>query len=133
MRVDWIDLAQDRDKWRVLANVLINLGVPYSAGYFLTSWGITGFSRIILLQGISGFVTLQSVEAFGFSYLRFLTEAHRFNIAKYTRSTRGRHTFRRHIYKHFCLNSLGVINEKNSVTRTMFDFLSLMLDKKYFK
>jgi hypothetical protein len=25
--VDWIDLAQDRDKWRVLVNVVMNLRV----------------------------------------------------------------------------------------------------------
>jgi hypothetical protein len=26
--VDWIGLAQDRDKWRVLVNVVLNLRVP---------------------------------------------------------------------------------------------------------
>ena len=26
--MDWIDLAQDRDRWRVLANAVMNLGVP---------------------------------------------------------------------------------------------------------
>jgi hypothetical protein len=26
--VDWIHLSQDRDKWKILANVVMNIGVP---------------------------------------------------------------------------------------------------------
>jgi hypothetical protein len=26
--VDWIDMAQDRDQWRALVNMALNLGVP---------------------------------------------------------------------------------------------------------
>jgi hypothetical protein len=26
--IDWIDLAQDRDRWRAVANVVMNLLVP---------------------------------------------------------------------------------------------------------
>jgi hypothetical protein len=30
--VDWIDLAQDRDEWRALANTAMNLRVPKMLG-----------------------------------------------------------------------------------------------------
>jgi hypothetical protein len=36
-RMDWIDVAQEKDRWRTLVNAVMNVRVPQNAGNFLTS------------------------------------------------------------------------------------------------
>jgi hypothetical protein len=44
-RVDWIDMAQDRDPRRAFMNTVLNLRVPYPSGQFLSGCTIGGLSR----------------------------------------------------------------------------------------
>jgi hypothetical protein len=36
--VDWINLAQNRDLWQALVNMVMNLWVPWKPRNFLTRW-----------------------------------------------------------------------------------------------
>jgi len=47
--VDWIHLAQDRDQWWTVVNMVMNHRVPQKAGH-LTSCVNVSFSRGVLFQ-----------------------------------------------------------------------------------
>jgi hypothetical protein len=51
--MEWIDLAQDRDHWRALVNMVMNLQVPEHVGKFLSSCTTGGFSRRAELHEVS--------------------------------------------------------------------------------
>ena len=47
--MDWIDLAQERDRWRTLVNTVMNFRGLQNAGNFLISCETVRFSRKTLL------------------------------------------------------------------------------------
>jgi hypothetical protein len=51
--MNWIGLAQDRDRWRTLVSAVMNLWVPRNAGNFLTSCKPVSCSRRTLHHGVS--------------------------------------------------------------------------------
>jgi hypothetical protein len=53
--VDWIRVAQDRDRWQEFVKTVMSLRVPREAWNFLTSWATTTFSRKTLLHAVSAF------------------------------------------------------------------------------
>jgi hypothetical protein len=51
--MDWIDQAEDRDKWWALVDMVMNLWVPQNVGDFLTILELLSFSKRTLLHGVS--------------------------------------------------------------------------------
>ena len=56
--MDWIGLAQDRDRRRTLVSAVMNLRVPWNAGNFLTSCKPVSFSRRTLHHWVSITISL---------------------------------------------------------------------------
>jgi hypothetical protein len=51
--VDWIGLAQDRNRWRVLLNSVLNFRVPYNTGKLSSGLTTGGLSSSAQLHGVS--------------------------------------------------------------------------------
>ena len=70
--MDWINVAQDRDRWRALVSTVMNLRVSKNAGNFLSSLGRDSFSGssvelvsiVIVISGFKSTVTVTNVAGF---------------------------------------------------------------------
>jgi hypothetical protein len=51
--VDWIGLAQDRNRWRAVVNSLLNLRVPRNAGKLSSGLTSSGLSSSVQLHIVS--------------------------------------------------------------------------------
>jgi hypothetical protein len=51
--VDWIELAQNRERWRALVTEVMDLLVPYNPGNFLTGGKPVTFLRGTVFYGVT--------------------------------------------------------------------------------
>jgi hypothetical protein len=63
--MNWIDLTQNRDQWRILVSTVMNFRVPQNIRKFLISCTTGDFSRKAQPHGVGQFFSLCSVEWYG--------------------------------------------------------------------
>ena len=51
--MDWIALAWDRGRWRLLVNAVMNLRVPKNAGNFCLAEELLASAEGLMLYGVS--------------------------------------------------------------------------------
>jgi hypothetical protein len=60
--VDWIGLAQDRNRWKALVNSILNLRVPRNAGKLSSGLTSSGLSSSAQLHRVSQLVIVQKIK-----------------------------------------------------------------------
>jgi hypothetical protein len=71
--IDYINLAQNRDRWWALVYTVINLRVPQQAGNFWSILGCFSFSGRTLLHGVS-YIHNTALHAFHVWKLKVISE-----------------------------------------------------------
>jgi hypothetical protein len=62
--MDWIELAQDRERWRALLTAVMNIRVLQNAGNFLTSWKPGSVSRTLIHEISNKVMVIQMLSEY---------------------------------------------------------------------